>query len=224
MDSCLFAATAAPLISRPSTFPVPSVAWTVLAVTAPPNSETELSSTVADRHAEPCARKPAKLSTDSRDVAYVDGPGVEAGVPAAIAGRDGRTSASAPATAHPAGNAEDASGAYDGVVVVPGLVVVVVVAAVVVVSVVVVSLVVDSVVVEVVTVVVVVSVSPARSSPAARATRPRERPQQRKGLAARPRSASGMCRSRASSAAIDTLFLLSPGSRTRPFWSVDFRS
>jgi len=122
-------------------------------VTAPRNSETDLSRTVADTHVEPCATDDAKRST----VPYADGPSVEARPPNATIRCDGRTTASTPAPTHAAGSDEDASGAYDGagvvpvvdvVVVVVPVVVVVVVVSVAVVSVVVVSVVVVSVVVD----------------------------------------------------------------------------
>src|SRR5579863_3086649 len=174
MDSCLESDTATPLSARPNTIPVPSVARTVLAVTAPSNSETARSLTVADRHVEPCTLEESKLSTDPRDVSYADGPRVEArveaGMPSATTGREGRTSASTPAPTHPPRNEEDASGAYDGAVVVAVVVVVVVSVVVVVpvVPVVVVSVVVVSAVVVVCVDDVVVAVPAARATPTPR--------------------------------------------------------
>jgi hypothetical protein len=61
---------------------LPSVAWTPLAVTTPPNRETELSVTPADLQVEPLALAESKDRTDP----YAEGPRLEAGVPSAITG------------------------------------------------------------------------------------------------------------------------------------------
>jgi hypothetical protein len=120
------AVTADPLISRPVAVPLPSVAWTLLAVTTPSNNETELSETPADLHVEPLDAEESKATTDPDD-GYPDGPSSEAGVPSAITRPEGATRAAAPAPTQPAGNEDDGSGANDGVVVVEAVVPVVVV-------------------------------------------------------------------------------------------------
>ena len=43
------------------------MAWTLLAVTTPPNMDTELSVTLADVHVEPAAAAESKLTTDPDD-------------------------------------------------------------------------------------------------------------------------------------------------------------
>jgi hypothetical protein len=98
----------------------------LLAVTTPPNNETELSETPADLHVEPLAVEESKARTDPDD-GYADGPRFEAGVPSAITRCEGRTRAAAPAPMQPADSEEVRSGAYDGVVVVVAVVVVVLV-------------------------------------------------------------------------------------------------
>jgi hypothetical protein len=126
--------TADPLIARPDTVPLPSLAWTLPAVTTPPNKETEPSEIPADLHVEPLEAEESKARTDPDD-GYADGPRLEAGVPSAITRPEGKTRAAAPAPTQPAGNEDDASGANDGVVAVVEAVVPVVVVLVVVVPV-----------------------------------------------------------------------------------------
>jgi hypothetical protein len=58
------AVTADPLIASPVALPLPSVAWTLLAVTTPSNSETELSETAADVHVDPLAAAESKVRTE----------------------------------------------------------------------------------------------------------------------------------------------------------------
>jgi hypothetical protein len=57
--------TAEPSISRPDTVPLPSVAATLVAVIAPPNSETEESVTWAVLHVEPLAVEELNATTES---------------------------------------------------------------------------------------------------------------------------------------------------------------
>jgi hypothetical protein len=56
--------TADPLIASPVALPLPSVAWTLLAVTTPSNSETELSETAPDLHVDPLAAAESKVRTE----------------------------------------------------------------------------------------------------------------------------------------------------------------
>jgi hypothetical protein len=116
------------LIASPVALPLPSVAWTLLAVTTPSNSETELSETAPDLHVDALAAAESKVRTERK----ADGPRLDAGVPNAITRCDGSRRAAAPAPTHVAGSEEDASGANDGaaVVVVVAVVVVLVVVAV----------------------------------------------------------------------------------------------
>jgi hypothetical protein len=114
--------TADPSIAIPVAFPLPSVAWTLLAVTTPSNSETELSETAPDLHVDPLTPAEPKLKTER----YADGPRLDAGVPNAITRWDGNTRAAAPAPTHAEGSEEDASGANDCAVVVVVVAVVVV--------------------------------------------------------------------------------------------------
>jgi hypothetical protein len=114
--------TADPLIASPVALPLPSVAWTLLAVTTPSNNETELSETAPDVHVDPLAAAESKVRTER----YADGPRLDAGVPNAITRCDGSTRAAAPAPTHAAGSEEDVSGANDGAVVVVVIAVVVV--------------------------------------------------------------------------------------------------
>jgi hypothetical protein len=123
--------TANPSIASPVALPLPSIAWTLLAVTTPSNSETELSETAPDLQVDPLTPAESKVRTER----YADGPRLDAGVPNAITRCDGNTRAAAPAPTHAAGSEEDASGANDGaavvaVVVVGAVVVVLVVVAV----------------------------------------------------------------------------------------------
>jgi hypothetical protein len=122
------AATAVPSIARPATEPLPCLAETLLAETAPPNSETESRVTSAELHVEPLAADEPKATTDP----YAEGPRLEAGVPSAVTA-EGQTRAAAPAPTQAAGSEDCDSGPYAGVVVV--VVVLVVVVAVVVVPV-----------------------------------------------------------------------------------------
>src|SRR5437763_13369290 len=57
------AATAEPSIARPVTVPLPAVAWTLLAVTAPPNRETDESVISVDLHVEPLVVEESKAIT-----------------------------------------------------------------------------------------------------------------------------------------------------------------
>jgi hypothetical protein len=123
------AATGDPSIASPVALPRPALAWTLLAVTTPPNNETEVSSTTADEQPEPLMIDELKARTDE----YAEGPRNVAGVPSAMTRPEGSTRAAAPAPTHVAGNDEEPSGANDCVVVV--VVVVVVAVPVVVVSV-----------------------------------------------------------------------------------------
>jgi hypothetical protein len=114
--------TADPLIASPVALPLPSVDWTLLAVTAPSNSETELSDTAPDLQVDPLTPADSKVRTER----YADGPRLDAGVPNAITRCDGSTRAAAPAPTQAAGSEEDASGANDGAAVVAVVVVLVV--------------------------------------------------------------------------------------------------
>ena len=58
------AVTGEPSISRPVTVPLPRVAWTLLAETAPPNNETELTVTDADLHVEALEVAESKVTTE----------------------------------------------------------------------------------------------------------------------------------------------------------------
>jgi hypothetical protein len=58
------AVTADPLIASPVALPLPSVAWTLLAVTTPSKSETELSETAPDLHVDPLAAAESKVRTE----------------------------------------------------------------------------------------------------------------------------------------------------------------
>jgi hypothetical protein len=110
------AATAVPSIARPVTVPLPSVAWTLVAVTAPSNSETELRAIPAELHVEPLAVEEAKERTVPAGE-YADGPRPEAGVSNATTACAGTTSAAAPAPTHPFGRNDCGTSVYDGAVV-----------------------------------------------------------------------------------------------------------
>jgi hypothetical protein len=102
--------TAVPSISRPDTVPLPSVAATLVAVTAPPKSATEESVTRAVLHVEPLAVDELKATSEA-DAGYPEGPRLDAGVPSATGEWAGGTTAAAPAPTHPAGSEELVSGA-----------------------------------------------------------------------------------------------------------------
>jgi hypothetical protein len=62
------AVTADPSIWRSAATPLPSVAWTLLAVTTPPNNETDVSATPADLQLAPLAVAESKSRTEPDDV------------------------------------------------------------------------------------------------------------------------------------------------------------
>jgi hypothetical protein len=78
------------------TVPLPAVPETLLAVTAPPNSETEASVTLVLLHVAPLAAKEPK-ATSGVAVGYAEGPRVDAGVPNAHGERPGSSINAAPA-------------------------------------------------------------------------------------------------------------------------------
>ena len=59
------AETAVPSISSPDTVPLPPVACTLVAVTAPPNSDTEASETAALLHVVPLAVEELNATTEA---------------------------------------------------------------------------------------------------------------------------------------------------------------
>jgi hypothetical protein len=74
----------------------------LLAVTKPPNSETESSLTAAVLHVEPLAAEESN-ATIGAVVGYAEGPRPEAGVPTASVARPGSVIAATPAPTQPAG-------------------------------------------------------------------------------------------------------------------------
>jgi hypothetical protein len=71
--------TSAPSTCSPVTIPLPAVPETPLAVTAPPNSETEARVTLVLLHVPPLAAKEPNATSGFR-VGYDEGPRLEAGV------------------------------------------------------------------------------------------------------------------------------------------------
>jgi hypothetical protein len=103
------AATGVPSTSTPVAVPRPSVAWTLLAETAPPKRDTAVSVTCVELHVDVVALEDSKLRTDPDD-GYADGPRLEAGVPSAITACPGGIRAAAPAPMQPAGREDSGRG------------------------------------------------------------------------------------------------------------------
>ena len=94
--------TGEPSITSPLTVPLPWLAETLVAVTKPPNSETEPSVTRASLHFAPLAVAYANATT-GEVVGYADGPRLEAGVPRTRARPPGGAIAASPAPMHVVG-------------------------------------------------------------------------------------------------------------------------